>query len=222
MLKKQIKKSLLEIKEKKETLLIEEKIIKSRISMILGDIKSEEDFHKLSEAQQFKMSVSILEELSYLQSSNLITEQDFFSSLKNLFGGWTGSIGQTIFEPFVNKIISAIGIPDGYLKNVMVSFLTSNPAEVIRGFRDCKVMTKLVSRSIIEGFAMLQQDKMKKPGAFYDFLRNQIGTFLESAGFIEKIELHIGGFICGLFGKLTKNTEEIAAKLKPATVNAIT
>ena len=41
MLEKKIKKSLIETKEKKEKLLIEEKLIKDRFSMIFEGVKSE-------------------------------------------------------------------------------------------------------------------------------------------------------------------------------------
>ena len=83
MLKKDIKKSLLEAKERKEKQLIEEKLVKSRILMIVeseGDMKK---FHLLSEEKQFKISYSIFEEIGYLEEQGLMTEQvwDFLGKI---------------------------------------------------------------------------------------------------------------------------------------------
>ena len=85
MLKKQVRKSLIETKERKEKLLIEQKLIKNRISIILEGINSEEDFKKLSDRQQLKISVKFIQELSYLQETNLISEQNFGNILSSLF-----------------------------------------------------------------------------------------------------------------------------------------
>ena len=82
MLKKQVRKSLIETKERKEKLLIEQKLIKNRISIILEGINSEEDFKKLSDRQQLKISVKFIQELSYLQETGLISEQNFWEHLK--------------------------------------------------------------------------------------------------------------------------------------------
>jgi hypothetical protein len=49
MLEKKIKKSLIETKEKKERKLIQETLIKNRLSMIVENVKTIEDFNKLSE-----------------------------------------------------------------------------------------------------------------------------------------------------------------------------
>ena len=85
MLNKKVKKSLIEIKEQKEKLLIEQKLVKNRISMVLEGINSEEDFKKLSDRQQLKISVKFIQELSYLQETGLISEQNFGNILSSLF-----------------------------------------------------------------------------------------------------------------------------------------
>ena len=106
MLKKQVRKSLIETKDRKEKLLIEQKLIKNRISIILEGINSEEDFKKLSDRQQLKISVKFIQELSYLQETNLISEQNFGNILSSLFGGFFGNITQTIMEPIFKKILA--------------------------------------------------------------------------------------------------------------------
>ena len=130
MLNKKVKKSLIEIKEQKEKLLIEQKLVKNRISMVLEGINSEEDFKKLSDRQQLKISVKFIQELSYLQETGLISEQNFGNILSSLFGGFFGNITQTIVEPVLKKILVPV-FGEGYFTNVITSLLTKNTAEFI-------------------------------------------------------------------------------------------
>ena len=49
MLEKKVRKSLIETKERKEKLLIEETLIKNRLSIILEGVNSDKEFKSLSE-----------------------------------------------------------------------------------------------------------------------------------------------------------------------------
>jgi hypothetical protein len=220
MLDKKIKKVLIETKEKKEKRLIEEKIIKDRVSMILEGIKTEEEFKKLSESKQLKLSVKFLNEMSYLTESGLLNEQDFGSLLKSIFGGNIfGSVTQTMVEPFINSILSGLGFKDGFIKNFLISYLTSRPSDVIKSFSDCKVMTRLVSEGIVEAMVMTMQREKGFGGMGYDLIRNSLGNALESTQFIQGIENGLSGTICSLLGKFTNNTKEVANKLKGDTTS---
>jgi hypothetical protein len=112
MLEKKIKKSLIETKEKKERKLIQETLIKNRLSMIVENVKTIEDFNKLSEDKKLKLSVKFLQELSFLNNNGLINEQNFGSILQSIFGGAFGNITQTLVEPFIEKILGGIGLND--------------------------------------------------------------------------------------------------------------
>ena len=48
MLEKKVRKSLIETKERKEKLLIEETLIKNRLSIILEGVNSDKEFKSLS------------------------------------------------------------------------------------------------------------------------------------------------------------------------------
>lgn len=213
MLNKKVKKSLIEIKEQKEKLLIEQKLVKNRISIILEGINSEEDFKKLSNKQQLKISTKFIQELSYLQNTGLISEQNFGNILSSLFGGWFGNIIQTFVEPVLKRIL----VPwfgEGYFTNFIISLLTKNTAEFIRGLNDCKIMTKLIAQSISEAVFMQIQDAkgLNSPG--YVFLRQSMGDALTSTEFIKGIEKGFGDTVCNILGKFTGNAQKVAEKLK--------
>lgn len=215
MLEKKIKKSLIETKEKKEKLLIEEKLIKDRFSMIFEGVKSEKDFKKLSEEKQLKLSVKFIQEINFLENTGLINEQlDWGSLLKTIFGGAFGSVTQTMVEPFINSVLSSLGFKEGFVKNFVISYLTSRPSDVIKSFSDCGMMTKLVSRAVVESMVMTLQREKGYGGFGYDLIRNQLGTVLESTDFISGIEKGLQETICGVMEKMSNNTKGVADKLK--------
>jgi hypothetical protein len=214
MLKKQIKKSLLETKEIKERKLIEESLIKNRFSMIFEGITCEKDFKSLSESNQLKLSVKFIQEMSFLQNNGLIVEQNWGGLLNTIFGGAFGSVAQTMVEPLINNVLSGLGFKDGFVKNFVISYLTSRPSDVIKSFSDCKIMTKLVSEAIVESMVMTMQREKGYSGFGYNLIRNQLGNVLQSTEFISKIENGLQETICSIFDKLANNTKSVSEKLK--------
>ena len=213
MLNKKIRRSLLEVKELKEKELIGRQLVESRLSAVIGKIKSEKDFNNLTEDKKLQLSYNILSELSYLNSTNLLTEQDLSGVFKSLFGGFFGNVTQTIFEPLIGKIVYPL-FGEGFMSNFIISYLTSRPSEVIRSMSDCNLMTKLVSESIVEGMIMsLQRQKgFDAPG--YSFLRNTLADAITDTGFVTGIENSISKTVCSVFGKVADNAKKVEAKLK--------
>jgi hypothetical protein len=215
MLEKKVRKSLIETKERKEKLLIEEKLIKNRLSMVFEGIKSEKQFKELSEEKKLKLSVKFIQEVSYLMESGIINEDvDFGGLLKSIFGNAFGGVAQTMVEPLINSVLSSIGFGDGFIKNFLISYLTSRPSDVIKSFSDCNLMAKLVGQGIVEAMVMTMQRKSGYGGFGYDLIRNTLGSVLESSEFISGIEKGLAGTICSVIGKFTNNTKEVANKLK--------
>jgi hypothetical protein len=220
MLKKDIRKALIETKEKKERLLIEETIIKSRIMMIVEDVNN---FSKLPTNQKNKVSEKLLEEFIFLGKNGLINE-NFMDVLKGLFGNVFGrSAVETIAEPIINALLTKIGFKsNGLMKKTMVSFLTSNPSDLINAFTDCKLMTKLVMESFIEGLVMVLQQETDKGGFMYDYIRNTLGGLIKSSGVASGIEDKISGAVCGVFDKFSDKAQNVAQKLKTNLGGSIT
>lgn len=219
MLKKQIRKSLIETKERKEKRLIEESLIKNRISIIFEGIKSEKDFKSLSEEKQLKLSLKFIQELAFLQENGLIVEQNLGSVMSQLFGGWFGNLTQTIFEPMFKKILTPL-FGEGFFTNFLTAYLTSRPSDVIKSFNDCKLMTKLVAEGISEAIVMQIQQSQGLTGSGYSFIRNTMGDVLTGSGFISGIEKGLGTTICGILGKFSDNAEKVVDKVKGGAADA--
>lgn len=213
MLEKKIRRSIIEAKEQKEKQLIESHLVKSRLSVLVEHIQSEEEFNKLSEDKKVQLSFNILQELSYLESTGLLSEQDLSGAFKSLFGGFFGNVTQTVFEPLIGKLVYPL-FGQGFLSNFIISYLTSRPSDVIRAMSDCKLMTKLIAESVVEGMIMsLQRQKgFDAPG--YSFLRNTLADVIKGTGFVSGIETSISETVCNLFGKFADNAKKVEAKLK--------
>jgi hypothetical protein len=224
MLKTQIKKSLLETKERKEKLLIEEKLIKNRLSIIVENIRTEEDFKSLSKRNQLKLSVKFLQELSYLGDSNLVNEGTLTNALHSIFGNAFGNVVQTLLEPVLGAILSKLGFHEGFFKNFIISALTTSPTELIGALNDCKIMTKLIVKSGIEAQVMTLQKDSGLSGIALDFVRNTLGSIANDQKIVQDLENGLSGAVCDLIGKFTNNAKNVKSRLMnnvPTTTSLI-
>ena len=212
MLKKEIKKSILETKERKEKLLIEQKLVESRIMMIIESKDNIKKFKTLSEEKQQKMAYALFEEFGYLEEQGLMNEQ-VWDFLGKIFGNSLGGIAQTIVEPLVNSLLGSIGL-GGYFKDFLVSFITSNPTRLAKALKSCDELTKLVAESLSEAVFMMIQRQQGLEGQGYTFLRNALGGAVKDTKFIQSIEGQIGGIVCQLFGKMNDKASGVYDKLK--------
>jgi hypothetical protein len=216
MVDKTVKKVILETKEKKEKLLIEENLVKSRIMMIIESEDNIKNFSLLSKTKQEKIAYKLLEEINYLQETNLLNEQ-LMDFLGKIFGNSLGGILQTIVEPMVNSILSSIGVT-GYFKNFLVSFITTNPTRLAKALKSCEELTKLIAESLSEAVFMMIQKQQGLEGQGYTFLRNALGGAVKDTKFIDSIVDQIGGIVCELFGKMNNKASGVYDKLKTDVV----
>jgi hypothetical protein len=212
MLKNKIKRSIIETKEKKEKLLIEQRLVESRIMMIVESESTAKNFHRLSEEKQQKMMYSLLSEINYLDEQGMINEQ-LWDFLGKIFGNSFGSAIETVVEPLVNSILSSLGL-GGYFKNFLVSFITSNPLELAKALKSCEALTTLIANSLSEAvFMMIQKDKGLSGGG-YTFLRNALGGVIKDTKFVNSLEDQLSGIVCELFGKMNDKASGVYDKLK--------
>jgi hypothetical protein len=216
MLDKSIKRAILETKEKKEKLIIEESLVRSRIMMIIESEDNIKNFNSLSKTKQEKIAYKLLEEINYLQETNLLNEQ-LMDFLGKIFGNSLGGILQTVVEPMVNSILSSIGVT-GYFKNFLVSFITTNPTRLAKALKNCEELTKLIAESLSEAVFMMIQKQQGLEGQGYTFLRNALGGAVRDTKFIDSIGDQISGIVCELFGKMNNKASGVYDKLKTDVV----
>jgi hypothetical protein len=133
--------------------------------------------------------------------------------LGKIFGNSLGGIFQTVAEPLVNSVLSAIGLK-GYFKDFLVSFITTNPARLAKAMKSCEELTKLIAEALSEAVFMMIQRQQGLEGQGYTFLRNALGGAVKDYGFIQSIEKQISGIVCELFGKMNDKASGVYDKLK--------
>jgi hypothetical protein len=218
-LKQVIKKSLKETKIQKETILVEHKIVQSRLKMIVENFSKDEKFKKLSEQEQGKICVLFLMEMSSLNDEGLLNE-NFIDTLKNIFGAAFWSVPEAFTEKALNSLLGALGFPDNSIRKFLVSFFATNPAELLRAFKDCKVLTKHIVRAIGETLIMNLQHSKGLGGTGMDIVRNALQNELQNLDFLKKLEETLSGSVCQVFEKYSGNAKEVLDKLKPALSQA--
>jgi len=186
MLKKEIRNRLLEQKVKKESQLIESKIVESRLSII---ISSKESFDSLSEEKKAKVVFEFFSEMRVLQEQGLISEQ-FGEILGKLFGQ----------------------APSGITH--VTSFIVSDPARLARATKDCKELTKLIAEALSEAMVIMIQQSQGLEGKGHSILRNTLGGAIKETSFVQSLEEKLSEGVCGLFDKYTGNAENVLDKIK--------
>lgn len=221
MLKNNIRKSLLETKERKERLLIEGKLIENRLSIIVERVKTKDSFKSQSKKNQLKISAKFIQELSYLKNVGLLNEANLTNSLQSIFGNSFGNITETMFEPILNVILKKLGFGDGSFKNFIVSSLTSSPIDLVDAFSDCKVMTKLLVKSIIEAQVMVLQNEAGLSGVGLDFMRNTLGSLVNDERMVKELEDKLSMNVCELINNFIDKAESIKDTLKSNVPNTM-
>lgn len=219
--KKDIKRKLLETKEKKDILLIEQKIVESRIMMIFETQENIDNFSSLSKSKKEKIVKKLYEEFQLLAQQDMLNEQlgDF---LGKIFGQGFGSIIQTLVEPMVNSILAGLGMQNSFFSKFLSSFIITRPSELIRAFKDCRAMTELVTKAIIEAMVMTVQQEKGLQGAGYTVIRNALGGAINDTKFAKDLSDRLEDFVCEIYHKLTGKAEKVYDKLKGDVSNVVT
>ena len=213
-MKKEIRKKLLEIKEKKDNLMIEERIIVSRLKLIAEGEYNSRNFKFLPRHKQVSIFGETIVELRKINEEGLISEDfNLWGMLKGLFGGGV----ETLAEPIINKILTELGFTsNGFFKKFVISYLTSRPGDLIKAFVDCKTLTRLIAESLIEATLMNFQEQKEFGGFGFDVLRNTLGNSLKDVEVISSLEEKLSGKVCELFNVFGGKAKSISDAVKNA------
>jgi len=203
-----IKKHIVETKEKKDSSIIENNLINSRLKFVLGN----DDFNKLSGHKKVKVSFELFEEISTLSNQGFINEENLLSTFKGLFGNDVHSLPETFYKPWIDTVLKTLNMSDSYLKKYLISQLTKNPSEVWNSFEDCEKMTNMVAKALSE--TLIFHLKMDKDFSSLSEIRNSLEETMREEVFINKIEDKISDMICSSFEKYSSKASNVLDKLK--------
>lgn len=223
-LKKSLKNNLMEMKEKKENLMVESKIIRKRFEMIIENktFNSETDGDFIVE--------SLFTEVSYLKrqgyDSKLINE-GIFGWIGSLLGGTVTEVPDVIKEYISAWLLKTAGVSaDSYLGNVLVTLVGDlSFSEYDKFFSDCKFASNKVADALINGYLRkLQEENQSTSGAggfVISAIRNSVVTYFADTkdSIIQKLEDEIINFLCPKMSKLAGIMGDKADAIKEKIVS---
>lgn len=213
-LKVSIRKNIIEANEHKKEILTEATIIKNRISPLLEN----KDFK--NKAVTEKMFDNLIYEINYLQkqgyNDNLINEEveGFFGMLKNMVPSLFGGLFDTFQQRFAESILDRLGVPEGYLYNLIVTAFKNIEVEDISTLFECKTITRIVSESVIEAYIKGLQDQANMGGDFYTVLRNALMSAVKDTEFATGLQTSLASIVCPQVSDIKSNIEAQQQKLK--------
>jgi hypothetical protein len=220
-----LKKTLLEVKEQKENLQIESKIVKNRFSMIVEGKTFENDSDYIFE--------SIISEMNYLKAqgyNSKVINEGFFSMLQSIFGNSIKSMPQVFSEYIAQWLMKTLGVPEGtYMGSVVKSLagnLTRDLSNMDKFFTDCRFTSNMIADSLIEGYLTQLQDEKGLGGGTTGFLvsaiRNAVVDSLAEGqdSIVQKLEDMIADFLCPKISKMANVVSDKADDLKSKVMSA--
>ena len=221
-LKKSLKKNLIEVKEKKQDLMVENKIISNRFNFLFEGRSFE------TEEEKDYLVESIITEIGYLKIQGYTPQainEGLFSMLGNIFGGSVKSIPAVFGEYIAGWLTKTLGIPqNSYMGSVVVALVGNlNIADYDKFFSDCRFASNKIADSLIEGYVLqLQNEKNLNTGAsgfIVSALRNSVVDYFteDKTSLIQILEDKIGEFLCPKLSKLssaiTDKTDDLKTKI---------
>jgi hypothetical protein len=211
-----LKKNLLEVKSKKEDLMVESKIITNRFNFLVENRKFETDEDLKLFMEDYIAEVAYLRTQGY--DSKVIEEAaGLFSTLSSIFGGTATALPSAMGEYLVDWLMKILNIPSGsYMAKVVSTFIASiNVSDYDRVLTDCRFTTNALADALIKGYAKELQEKANMDkgasGFIVTALRNSVvDYFIEgNDSMVQKLEDQIADFLCP---KMSKVSSKIADK----------
>ncbi len=211
-----LKKNLLEVKSKKEDLMVESKIITNRFNFLVENRKFETDKDLELFMEDYIAEVSYLRTQGY--DSKVIQEATgLFATLSSIFGGTATALPSAMGEYLVDWLMKILNIPSGsYMAKVVSVFIASiNVSDYDKVLTDCRFTTNALADALIKGYAKELQERadMDKgaSGFLVTALRNSVVDYFTEGNdsMVQKLEDQIADFLCP---KMSTVSNKIAGK----------
>ena len=214
MLKNHIRKVILETKEKKEKLLIEQNLVNKRILMIFESENNIKNFKSLSKSKKEKIAYKLISEINYLKETNLLNE-DLKDFLGKMFGDNFTNVLDTVINPMVESLMKSLEL-SGYFKDSMISYLSSDPTKFSQALRSCDELSKLVADSLSDSLDKRIQQQTGFDSQESKFINGALSDAIKEPRFSENLENRINSVVCDLFDTINDKAKKVYEKLKPS------
>lgn len=202
---KLIRKSLVEIKQKRENREIEKNLFESRMKIVFEDFKK---FKTLNKNGKLKTSFKTLKEVREIQKLGFVNET-LGTLFKGIYGkSFDSSIG-TISEPLFNMIFSKISLDDE-LKNNVLNNLQSKTQQLVASMDSCFDLSKFLTDIITEEYAK-KLDTEKQSGL--NVIQAALMDAVDDEMFRKNLQTKIESEVCVLYEKFTENAKNLMVRM---------
>jgi hypothetical protein len=188
-----VRKNLLEVKNKKNSQLSENKIVKSRFFILT------ENKQPKTKKEIFVVLEDVKKEINYLQSQNfnneLIAEQAL-DYLQSVLPDAKLGIVETFKEYVVGLILKTMGVDtNGWIATIVQTTIASVPvSDLPKLLSDCHYTSNVLTKSIIKGIIYKFQKEKGMDNAFMNILRNTMIEVVEDSA--KNLENKLSDLIC--------------------------
>jgi hypothetical protein len=220
MLKKLIKKKLVETKENKKSILTENKIIKSKFNFLYENtkIRNRRDLNKFY--------ILMLSEMVNLYNkgfdSKLIAEnaENLFTVLNTLFNESGNSVVEVFKQKGIDWLMQNLGLsPEDNLSQYMKDALNKTELnEVARLFSDCQFLSKKIAQSVKENY-ITDLESQAEGNEFMKVVKNSFSGVIQNSDIETRLETNINSIICPLVDQAQSKFEEMLKNMKSQLVS---
>jgi hypothetical protein len=206
-LKTSIHENLLQIKENKKTLVLEQKIIKNRFQFIIESYKKDKDDDKLFRNLVYEFNY--LHEQGY--NDTLINEVSGEGLLSWFLGRTGGGAVDTFVERMVQSLAKGMGFDPNSAWTKLFSIAAGNieMSDLPKLFRlDCGYISSLMTKSVVE-LALKKLGERAGLDIIGDMIRNTMDSMFKSEGFEKQFQDALSKHLCPLLAKYTTNISKV-------------
>lgn len=195
---------LLENKIINKSTITEEKVIETRLKIVLENIT---DFESLSLNKKVKKGFRFLKEISDMKNLGLIQE-DLGTLFKTMYGNSYDTSINSISEPMFNVIFTKLALEND-LKNKVLENIHSKSSELIASMNDCFTLSKFISKIIFEEY-MKKMDLQRNKE---DIISSSFMDSVDDEMFRSNLNTKLEPIICKLYEKFTENAKNLMVRM---------
>jgi hypothetical protein len=224
-LRKTVRKKLVEKKNYKKNILQEEKIIKTRLKLLVerNSFDTKED--------QIKFADDLINEIIFINkqglNKTLINEEggfNVFGWLQGFLGKTPGGFIDTVVERIADWIMDQLNVPDNMLRRAIRVYLANNwrtPTKILKLFSDCEHAVQGVTDALVEAYIDKFVDAKFGDNMFYDSIRNAIVSQFRDGKFDEVINGVLINVLCPLLKGSLPKWDNIVNTMKGGAMSAL-
>jgi len=211
-LKSNIHESLVNLKQEKQTILLERKIVKNRLKLVV------ESYERTG--NKTKLFKNLVYEFNYLHeqgfNDKLISETATDGGILSwLLGRSGGGIVDAFIERLIKYLAGRMGLSPFWANFMAIAFGNLEKEDLPKLFRlECSYITGILSKTSIEMILQKLSERAKINDTLSSILRNTLDSMFRDSGFEQSFQNALKTHLCPLLSKVSSNMTKVDQNLQ--------